>query len=189
MHPPGGLSYSVSMQIPGVGEVLEDHESGWLRSAAMPVPVLGRACHILVAGYLEDPAKEDFHRAISDFLTLDASALASATAPVFEYYRDVMAEFDPADEWYVAIAGPDEVWRHIEIGDEVMVRRDGRGGRVYVTVECECDWEPEHGLQIVFRDGRAVSRVGPYDGHLTNANAYGRDDLEGVVYPGTAGPV
>jgi hypothetical protein len=42
----------------------------------------------------------------------------------------------------------------------------GRDQRVYVSVECECDWEPEHGLQIVFRDGATVTKVGPYDGHV-----------------------
>ena len=60
----------------------------------------------------------------------------------------------------------------------------------YVSVECECDWEPEHGLQIVFRDGRTVTKVGPYNGHLTNNSAYGRQDLDDVVYqrPGSALP-
>jgi hypothetical protein len=53
---------------------------------------------------------------------------------------------------------------------------------VYVSVGCECDWEVEHGLQIVFRDGATVTKVGPFDGHLTNASAHARDDLEGVVY-------
>jgi hypothetical protein len=38
------------------------------------------------------------------------------------------------------------------------------------------------GLQIVFRDGTAVTKVGPYDGHLTNANATGRAELDDVIY-------
>jgi hypothetical protein len=64
-----------------------------------------------------------------------------------------------------------------------MIQRDrSGGGRMYVSIECECDWEPEHGLQIVLRDGRTVSKVGPYDGHLTNQSAYGRDDLAELVY-------
>jgi hypothetical protein len=29
-----------------------------------------------------------------------------------------------------------------------------------------------------------VTKVGPLDGHLTNAAAYARDDLEGVIYHG-----
>jgi len=51
---------------------------------------------------------------------------------------------------------------------DVSVQRDGPGEPVYVSVECECSWEPEHGLQLVFRGGARVTKVGPYDGHLTN---------------------
>ena len=40
----------------------------------------------------------------------------------------------------------------------------------------------QHGLQIVFKDGRSVTKVGPYDGHLTNSNAYADASLDGVVY-------
>jgi hypothetical protein len=80
-----------------------------------------------------------------------------------------------------------------------MVTRDRRRGRqAHVSVECECDWEPEHGLQIVVRDGAAVTKVGPFDGHLTNAAAYANDALHDVIYhptlsatglsPGQAGP-
>lgn len=35
---------------------------------------------------------------------------------------------------------------------------------------------------IVFKDGLIVSKVAPYDGHLTNVSAFGRKDLEDVVY-------
>lgn len=70
------------------------------------------------------------------------------------------------------IDSPDVVFEHVTFGGEATVVRHGRDGRVYVSLECECDWEPEHGLQIVFRDGRAVTKVGPHNGHLTNAAAY-----------------
>jgi hypothetical protein len=53
-----------------------------------------------------------------------------------------------------------------------------------MRLECECDWEPEHGLQIVVRHGASVTKVGQFDGHLTNAADYARDDLEGIVYHG-----
>jgi hypothetical protein len=42
--------------------------------------------------------------------------------------------------------------------------------------------EPEHGLQVVFQNGLRVNKVGPYDGHLTNSDAYGDDNLEQAVY-------
>jgi hypothetical protein len=64
------------------------------------------------------------------------------------------------------------VWDHVSFGTEFHVERGFDDQEVYVSVACECSWEPEHGLQLVFKEGRCVSRVGPYDGHLTN----GADD-------------
>jgi Domain of unknown function (DUF6985) len=76
-----------------------------------------------------------------------------------------------------------KIWEHVQVGDEPMVTRSAYGDqRVYISFECSRDWEPEHGLQIVFKEGRIVNKVGPYDGHLTNAAAFADDKLENVVY-------
>ncbi|MFJ8039121.1 DUF6985 domain-containing protein [Kitasatospora sp. NPDC096147] len=131
----------------------------------------------------DDDAKVDFETAISAFLRLDESAPRSASGPVFQYYLDVKTEVD-GDEDFVSIASPEDVWSHVRLGGEVSVQReDAHGDRqVYVSVECECAWEPEHGLQIVFRRGSSVSKVGPFDSHLTNVSAFDRADLADVVY-------
>jgi hypothetical protein len=170
------------MNIPGLGRVAIDSE-GWYRSDAVTVPVLGnKTCHICLVGYGEDAATEDFHAAIEAFLDLDESALNAAAASIFAYYKDVAEEF-AGEAATISIHGPDDVLAHVRPGGEILVQRDRhRDRRVYISVECECDWEPEHGLQIVFRDGQTVTKVGPYDGHLTNAAAYARDDLNDVVY-------
>lgn len=170
------------MEIPGLGPVTVDTQFGNLVSAPLPVPVLGgRLCRFEVVGYDHDEAKEEFGTAVRAFLGLDASALTAASLPVFEYYTDVRNEV--GDEGFPSIAGPDDIWSHVSPGAEVTVERDlGGNGQVYVSVECECAWEPEHGLQLVFRGGRSVSKVGPFDGHLTNGPTFGGDDLADVVY-------
>lgn len=169
------------MELPGLGTVTEDLD-GWYRSEPITVPALGdRVLYVTVNGYDDDPAKEDFHAAITAFLSIDDSALKAAAPALFDYYQDIASEFAD-DDMPVTIFSPDQVWTHIH-PIEIVVERDSfRDQHVYVSMECECDWEPEHGLQIVLRDGRAVTKVGPYDGHLTNAAAFNRDDLEGVVY-------
>jgi hypothetical protein len=59
-------------------------------------------------------------------------------------------------DWFVEIDGPHDVFDHIQLGNEPVVTRDAHSDlHVYVSLECECGWEPEHGLQIVFRDGNA----------------------------------
>jgi hypothetical protein len=112
-------------------------------------------------------------------------ALTAAAPSIFAYYRDTMDAVVASGEedWWVELEGPDDVFDHIELGNEPTVIRNRRGdGRVYVSLECECDWEPEHGLQIVFREGRTVTKVGPYDGHLTNSAAFDDDTPDGIVY-------
>ncbi len=63
-----------------------------------------------------------------------------------------------------------------------MTRRGTGDKGVYVSLECGCDWEQEHGLQIVFKNGLKVNKVGPFNDWLTNSDAYGDDSLEDVVY-------
>jgi len=64
-----------------------------------------------------------------------------------------------------------------------MVSRRAYGDKgIYVSLECNCNWEPEHGLQLVFKNGSTIKKVGPYDGHLANSDAYADDRLENVVY-------
>lgn len=174
------------MHVPGLGPVVKDADLGWYRSAPISVAVLGgTACRFVLTGYDGDLAKADFHAAIRTFLALDRSPLEAAASSIYAYYRDVMDQVltDEDDDWHVEIDGPHRVLEHVRLGNEPMVARESHGDqRVYISVECECDWEPEHGLQIVFRDGATVTKVGPYDGHLTNSAAYHDDQLEGVVY-------
>jgi hypothetical protein len=170
------------MEIPGLGAVVED-EFGFLESAPIPVPLFGDvALPFSVEGYRDDPAPEDFHAAVCTFLGLDRAVLDEAAPAVFAYYRDVAEEVGDQQDDFPVIEGPGDVWDHVTFDrHQASVQRDGEGEPVYVSVECECTWEPEHGLQIVFRDGARVTKVGPFDGQLTNASAYA-DDLQGVVY-------
>jgi hypothetical protein len=94
------------MQIPGLGNVVEDTDLGCYRSEAIPVPVLGGPpCRFVVDGYDADPTPEDFQSAIRTFLSLDRPVLIAAAPSIFAYYRDIMDDVMAAgdDDWYVEI--------------------------------------------------------------------------------------
>jgi Domain of unknown function (DUF6985) len=96
---------------------------------------------------------------------------------------DVNSNWDPEDDEYISIASPSDVWTHVQLGKEPIVSRRASGDKaIYVSIECNCEWEPEHGLQLVFRNGNQLVKVGPYDGHLTHADAYADPSLENVIY-------
>jgi len=141
----------------------------------------GKRCRIVVEGYNEDPRKDDFHVAIASFLSIDSSVLEAAEGHVFQYYQDCKGAWE--DDEAVEIESPGDVWDHVQLGSEPVVSRRPYGDEgIYISLECNCDWEEEHGLQIVFKNGQRVNKIGPYDGHLTNSDAYGNADLEDVIY-------
>lgn len=172
------------MNIPGLGIVTMDSELGWYYSEPIAVPVLnGKVCRIAVEGYDEDPKQEDFHAAIASFLSIAPTVLQNSEPHIYRYYEDAKKDADFYGDDFVKIESPQDVWKHIDLGDEPTVSRRGYGDKgIYISLECNCDWEDEHGLQIVFKNGLIVNKIGQYDGHLTNADAFGDESLEDVVY-------
>ncbi|MFD5825657.1 DUF6985 domain-containing protein [Lentzea sp. NPDC060358] len=157
------------MEVPGLGTVSES-DYGTLVSAPVPVPLFGgRSLPFVLEGYEDDDAPEEFHAAIGTFLALTPETLTAAAPAAFAYYSEILEAFGEGFDGFPRIEGPDEVWNHVTFDrHEVSVLRAGEGTPVYVSIECECSWEEEHGLQLVLREGRTVTRVGPYDGHLTD---------------------
>jgi hypothetical protein len=159
--------------------VLDRYVSKWV-----PVKMLnGQACRLIVEGYDGDDNQADFRIAIVNLLAADETVLREAEPYLYQYYQDCNAMWEPEDEEYVAIDSPAGVWKHIKLGTDLVVARRPSGDRkIYISLECECDWEPEHGLQLVFKNGLCASKVGPYDGHYSNADAYDDESLEDVIY-------
>jgi hypothetical protein len=126
--------------------------------------------------------KEDFHVAIANFLSGSPAILREADEPLSHYYKDF-------ESWWLEddkqpIRSEDELWQHVRLGSKPMVSRRRYGDKgIYISVECGCDWEEEHGLQLVLKNGLKVNKLGGYDGHLTNSDAFADDSLEQVIYP------
>jgi hypothetical protein len=171
-------------EIPALGELKKDQFDDWLRSKPVSVRVLGgEQFEFILVGYEDDDAKADFNQAINNFLSLKEKALNKSENYIYQYYKDIFIQLEPDNEWYVEIEKPEDVWKHIQFDDTLVVTRRAYGDEdIYISLVCSCDWEQEHGLQIVFKQGLYVNKVGPFDGHLTNSDAYANESLENVVY-------
>ena len=86
--------------------------------------------------------------------------------------------FDEADKPLRQIKVHHEIWNFIHPTEIYVTRRPYKDQDIYVQIACECDWEQEHGLQLVFRQGRQLTRISEQDGHLTEADAYDKPDEE-----------
>jgi len=156
------------MNIPALGE-LKTHEDieEWLISAPVPVAYFdGRPMTFTLDG-LEESDEADAAAAVAAFLKLSEMERLSASASVYQNYLNMAAVVD-ADELGCAISSEKDVWSYVS-PDEIFVKRDHYGDKsIYVRITAECEWEPEHGLQIVYRHGSELSRVSSQDGHLTD---------------------
>jgi hypothetical protein len=93
----------------------------------------------------------------------------AASDRVFKNYQDFA---DAVEDVGVEIEDSASVWNHVRPTGIYLDRRHRRDKDIYVQVACNCDWEIEHALQLVFRRGSKLIRVSEQDGHLTHADAY-----------------
>lgn len=167
--------------VAGLGELAFDESDGTLLGDPRPIAALGDAeCGIVLEDYDEEAPDADYLEAIARFLAAGPALLDSAAPQVFAYFKDFTAYVGTEGE--LPIKTPGDVWSHVDFFEVSMARRAEGDGRVYVMVWADCDWEPEHGLQLSFRDGATLARVSPCDGHITWADAYDDEKLEGVIY-------
>jgi hypothetical protein len=73
----------------------------------------------------------------------------------------------PEAHMMAAISNPADIWRHVFVR-QIELKKDARHGEpsMYVLVYCACDWEEEHGLQLVYRNGNVLIRVSSEDGDV-----------------------
>jgi hypothetical protein len=158
--------------LPPLGTLTQDADiPDWWVSQPVAVPFLSgrRVPFTVTLRAAGDGYPPDATEAIEQFLALGPADREAAAGRVFQNYRDFA---DAVSEVDVEITGPARVWDHVRVTGVYVDRRHRWDGDVYVKVACDCDWEVEHGLQMVFRRGARLVRVSAQDGHLTHADAY-----------------
>jgi hypothetical protein len=168
------------IELPGVGPLVQDEDGAWSELVAIPA-LGGFSCRfVLPIDYDTEPEPGCYHAAVANLPSASVSMLADASDEVLRFYEDVVRH-EPAHA-QAGIRRAEDVWRHVTLGEEVWARRHRTGGPVYLSVGCECDWEPEHGLLLVIEDGRRVTRVSMHDGHDTWEDACAEPAFRGRVY-------
>lgn len=125
-------------------------------------------------------ATAETQAALHTFLALSPPDRAGLSRHVVAYAQDVQEW--TGDETPLDLS-PDGIWSHVH-PRVLAIETDAHSPRheTYVVVEADCDWEPEHGLMLCFREGRTLTKCGGFDGHLTNVNALNDPRLADVVY-------
>ncbi|WP_371820892.1 hypothetical protein [Tsukamurella sp. PLM1] len=147
-----------------MGPLQFDESTSWYRTEPLRVDALGGECEFTFEEF-EEGAEAALAQCIRNFCALDPSVLTAATPALFAYYTSVAEALDYCED-EVPLLTEDEVWANVTFNRTPHV--EFHDGRWYVISEDECAWEPEHGLQLVFADGAALTRISSYDGHPTH---------------------
>lgn len=156
------------MIIDPLGELTRDPDiDEWLQSEKVDVGYFpGVKLRFVLESVEDDASAEEFAAAISNFLALTMRHRDEATPFVFANYREFVEAIEE-DEWNFTL---EDIWSHVH-PTAFHVSRGHHDGKVYVQITAECDWEVEHGLQLIYREGIELTRVSDQDGHLTNGDA------------------
>lgn len=121
---------------------------------------------------------EEADAALETFLAMKATDRLAISQPVYQNCMDFLEAvgYDEDDQPLWDIKDPQAIWRFVNPQEVHVSRRHRRDGDLYLSLMCECSWEHEHGLQLVFRQGRSLTRVSSQDGWLTQADAFGLAD-------------
>lgn len=160
-----------NLHIPALGPLHRDlHIPEWLVSEPLPIPFFnGQKLPVTIEGLKESDQKE-IEDAISSFLKLGCVDRLAISGYVFANYQQT-AELVSEDDLGCHIESEQAVWDHVQPGAIYISRRHRRDCAIYLMIGANCDWEPEHGLQIVYRRGSELVRVSQQDGHLTQTDA------------------
>ncbi|WP_422927608.1 DUF6985 domain-containing protein [Singulisphaera sp. PoT] len=145
--------------------------SEWLVSAPIEIPYFDGLPLTITLDGLNDSDAEEVNAAIESFLRLGPKDRLAASPYVYKNYLHI-AEISDEEDLDCRIDSDAEVWKYVEPSEVFVSRRSRRDRAIYVQVTARCDWEPEHGLQIVYRRGSELSRVSDQDGHLTYNDAF-----------------
>ncbi|MDX6189212.1 hypothetical protein SGQ83_07630 [Flavobacterium sp. Fl-318] len=137
----------------------------WWKSAEIEIPFFdNRRLIITFTDYepeLDPTFMEEADQALVNFMKLTVEDRKSISELA---YKRCMAfleavEFDKADDYLRQIKNKDEIWNFIQPTEIYVVNELHKGKGVDVEVACQCDWEQEHGLQLLFKQGKKLSKI------------------------------
>ena len=180
-----------AVQSPVLGKMTqaeEDYLTDWWISEPVAVPFWdGREIRIIYTFAPEQDAEfiAEADAAITNFLAKTREDRLAVTPLLDENCRMLseLTDYGPDDkemkQRWLEPEGRTTLWNCVTPPDNIFVKRRHRRDKdVYVSMNMGCEWEEEHGLLFVYRKGLQLTRISQSDGHLTEADAFGKDDAE-----------
>jgi hypothetical protein len=108
----------------------------------------------------DDVYPPDVENAVRTFLALNEEDRRRVATAVYQHYSTLLKRFPEID---VGITEAADGWQHFQPTNVFVDRYDEGDGHVYVRLTCDCDWDEEHGLQILFWEGNKITLIGEHE--------------------------
>ena len=157
------------------GRIVQDpvFANFWMTAEPLAIPYFGGALVEVTFAELNpsDPATlEQADEVLANLLRLTITDRQADTAALLENHQ---LELEYIEE-LLKLTLPNDIWQHIHPTSLVVTPEiEGVERDPYVLIGGNCDWDEEHGIALVFRRGLLLTRFSQYDGHLTEARAWG----------------
>lgn len=156
MHERGRGVSETRIEDPVFGPLVRDALTGlWQGRVSLPLP--GGDVSVLVfpeAG--ADGPSERQRDAARAALALTPGMRQRLEAMLYANYEDAAGDYEDDDEAAPpAVAAPADVWDHAWLQELAIPAHGDARGR-YFHLSFGCDWEEEHGCEVLFRDGVPV---------------------------------
>lgn len=138
---------------------MEQHEFDdlWI-SKAQKIPYLSEATLPIIFTYYplsdDDYFIEDADKLVNLFLSkTDQSRIDELTTPLYQdcinFIEDVYDEDNKAHRTLANLPNKIAIWNHITY-QEINIQRDERTNKMRLSIHCDCTWDDEHGVDIVY---------------------------------------
>lgn len=141
-----------------------DDDPDLFESEPFPIPYFDNKK--VKVGFVEakhQPYLESADKVLENFIGLSSIDRIENSGMVHDYYSETLKHgyTTPLD-----IKTAKDIWNFVT-PTEIIIHWD-EDVDFYLCVSCDCEWEEEHGLQLVFKDGRTLTRASGHDGHFTD---------------------
>ncbi len=166
-----------------IGKLYQNEEfADWWESELIQIPFFGNT--ELKVTFLDFVPEDDqaylleADNAMKNFLLKNSDERFELSALVRQNCREFLEAigYDEVDKPLWEIEHKDEIWTFVYPQEITLTRRHRRDEDIYLSIMCDCEWEQEHGLQLVFRQGKQLTRISAQDGWVTEADAYDKPD-------------
>lgn len=168
-----------------IGDLKQDEKfkDWWESEEAIQIPLFNQKLKVTFRDLLPEKDKsfvDEASNAFHNFLSKKEDDKLNFTEEVYQNFQEFIDDvgIEDLEEELQNMNSKEEIWNFVTPSDIYITRRSKRDFDIYLEVTCECGWEEEHGLVLVFRQGKSLTRVSDQDGHLTNADAYNIPDSE-----------